>query len=63
MFAMLDNEAQLDTCGYIDFNPLAAGIAAAPKTSKRSKHAVSSTRTAFALPSDARPLHRLEALF
>jgi hypothetical protein len=32
--AILDEEALLATCAYIDLNPLAAGIAAAPETSK-----------------------------
>ena len=32
--AILDNEALLATCAYIDLNPVAAGIAAAPETSR-----------------------------
>ena len=32
--AILDEEALLATCAYIDLNPLAAGIAATPETSK-----------------------------
>ena len=32
--AILDEEALLATCAYIDLNPVAAGIAAAPETSK-----------------------------
>lgn len=32
--AVLDEEALLATCAYIDLNPVAAGIAAAPETSK-----------------------------
>ena len=32
--AILDDEALLATCAYIDLNPVAAGIAAAPETSK-----------------------------
>ena len=32
--AVLDEEALLTTCAYIDLNPVAAGIAAAPETSK-----------------------------
>lgn len=32
--AILDEEALLATCAYIDLNPFAAGIAAAPETSK-----------------------------
>ena len=32
--AILDNEALLATCAYIDLNPVAAGLAAAPETSK-----------------------------
>lgn len=32
--AILDEEALLATCTYIDLNPVAAGIAAAPETSK-----------------------------
>ena len=32
--AILDEEALLTTCAYIDLNPVAAGIAAAPETSR-----------------------------
>jgi REP element-mobilizing transposase RayT len=32
--AILDDEAMLATCAYIDLNPVAAGIAAAPETSR-----------------------------
>ncbi len=32
--AILDEEALLTTCAYIDLNPVAAGIAAAPETSQ-----------------------------
>ena len=32
--AILDEEALLATCAYIDLNPVAAGIAATPETSK-----------------------------
>lgn len=32
--AILDEEALLATCAYIDLNPVAAGLAAAPETSK-----------------------------
>jgi len=32
--AILDEEALLATCAYIDLNPLAAGLAATPETSK-----------------------------
>jgi REP element-mobilizing transposase RayT len=32
--AILDDEALLATCAYIDLNPVAAGIAAAPETSR-----------------------------
>jgi hypothetical protein len=32
--AILDEEALLATCAYIDLNPVAAGIAAAPETSR-----------------------------
>jgi hypothetical protein len=44
--AILDDEALLATCAYIDLNPVAAGIAAAPETSahtsvrQRVKHAL-----------------------